>query len=114
MSIIAHLLYLIPENTAGSAQRQGAQSPDERNLQRFIVEIIAEAGAVADVIGVGTEFLAEAGDVDIYGAIRNDGSCPDAIHELLAGAQLTMSRHQLTQQTILGTRKTDGRTVDRH
>ena len=61
----------------------------------FFVEIVAEAGAVVDVVGVGTEFLAEAGDVDIDGAIGNNSTRPDGIHELLAGANFTTSRKQL-------------------
>ena len=66
------------DKPSGIAEFKFDRTKDNKNvvefLQRFFVEIIAEAGAVADVIGVGTEFLAEAGDVDIYGAIRNDGS----------------------------------------
>ena len=61
----------------------------------FFVEIVSEAGAVVDVVGVGAEFLAEAGDVDIDGAIGNNCASPDGIHELLAGANLTTSRQQL-------------------
>ena len=61
----------------------------------FYLEYVPEALAADDVAGVGTKLLAEAGDVDIDGAIGNNCASPDGIHELLAGTNLTTSRQQL-------------------
>ena len=52
----------------------------------LLIEIIAEARAVSDVVGIWTKFLAETCDMNIDGAIGNESSCPYCIHELLAGA----------------------------
>ena len=46
----------------------------------FYLEYVPEALAADDVAGVGTKLLAEAGDMDVDGAVGDDDTIPDAVH----------------------------------
>ena len=46
----------------------------------FYLEYVPEALAADDMLGVGTEFLAEAGDVDVDGAVGDNDTFPYAVH----------------------------------
>ena len=41
-----------------------------------------------NVISIGTQLFTEAVDMDVDGAVGNNNTCPNGIHELLAGEHM--------------------------
>ena len=54
----------------------------------LILKHISKARTTDDVLSVGAYFLAQAGDIDIHGAIGHDDTSPDPVHQLLAREHL--------------------------
>ena len=63
-------------------------------------------------MGVGTEFLAQSGDVHIDGAVADNDVAPNGFHQLLARENLTAIRQQQVQQVELGAGEDDFVAVD--
>ena len=78
----------------------------------FYLEYVTEALATYNVAGIRADFLAEASDVDVDGAVGNDDILPDTVHELLPGENLTSTGEKQTEQVELGAGEAGGLAVD--
>ena len=67
----------------------------------LILKHIPKARTTDDVLSVGAYFLAQAGDIDIHGAIGHDDTSPDTVHQLLAREHLpTINQKQMEQREL--------------
>ena len=78
----------------------------------FHFKHIAEALAADNVSSICADFLTEAGDMDVDGAVCDDDASPDSVHELLAGEDISTILQQEDEQVELSTCEVDGLAVD--
>ena len=78
----------------------------------FHFKHIAEALAADNVSSICADFLTEAGDMDVDGAVGDDDASPDSVHELLAGEDISTILQQEDEQVELSTCEVDGLAVD--
>ena len=78
----------------------------------FHFKHIAEALAADNVSSICADFLTEAGDMDVDGAVGDDDASPDSVHELLAGEDISTILQQEDEQVELSTCEVDGLAID--
>ena len=91
---------------------QGTNKRANMGLIFFRLEYVPEALAADDVAGVGTKFLAKTGDVDVDGAVGDDDTFPNAVHELLTREDLAAILEKQAEQVELSASEAGGLTVD--
>lgn len=74
----------------------------------FHFKYVSESLAAYDVVGVRTEFLSEAGDMDVNGAFSNNDTLPYLVHKLLTREYMTAIRDKQTKQFKLSAGEVDG------